>query len=133
VEPAQTAYFLSEAVAVGVPFVAFFLGVAVSVVLNLNEDTPKLHVFVMGVPVSAVLIGTLLTTTNVTFTMPNGIDIDKYGHMSSVPEFLLFCGTIMFYGTLTPQLFHLNRRRITKIEEARAKAEIEALEGHEDQ
>ena len=34
-----------------------------------------------------------------------------YGHTESIPEYLLFLGTIMFFGTLVPDMFDILRAR----------------------
>ena len=110
-EPAQWTFLLDLMLTYGGPFLAFFFGVYISIRIGLNEETPGGHIWLMSFPVGLVAIGTLLTTTAVTVES-SGVDQVYFGHMTSIQQFILFGGTVMFYGTLVPQLFHLNRSKL---------------------
>ena len=112
-EPSQVSFLANAVLTFGAPFAAFALGVLISIKVGLNEETPVSHIWWMALPVCFVLIGTLLTTTAVSVEIA-GARQSYYGHMATFPQFILFNGTIVFYGTLVPQLFHLNRSKLQK-------------------
>jgi hypothetical protein len=90
------------------PFLSFATGVYISDVLGLNEGQARKQVYLMALPVGLLTVGILLTGTSVT------VDGDvKHGHTQNLGVLMVFCGTIMFYGTLVPQLFKMNRKQMT--------------------
>lgn len=97
----EPSYILSWIIARLSPFIAFGLGVVLSVHLGLNGNVRAKHVYLMSIPVG------LLTTGNI-------LSISEYNFMDSLGKFCLFAGTMMFYGTLVPQLFDQARRGLEK-------------------
>ena len=99
-------------VAFGVPYAAGFFGTFIADMLSLYPDVKRPHLYLMSVPVTLVTVGVLLsaTTVSVPVDSPSGT-IREYccGHTQSIPGFGLFVGTMMFYGTLAPDLFAKRR------------------------
>ena len=105
--------FMSHpAVAYGVPYLACFFGTFIADMLSLYPGVKRLHLYLMSVPVTLVTVGVLLSATTVSVPVagPSGT-IREYccGHTQSIPGFGLFVGTMMFYGTLAPDLFAKRR------------------------
>ncbi len=103
-EPTFLFYKITDIIALITPFLAFFVGVFISIKLELNGQSKHSHVVLMSIPVGLLTIGNLLMATNV-----NG----QYGFMGSAGQYLIFIGTVMLYGTLVPQLFESARSRIS--------------------
>lgn len=95
----EPSYILSWLFTRSVPFIAFGSGVCISVYLELNGNVRGKHVFLMSVPVSLLTVG-------------NTLAISDYNYMNSLPNFSIFLGTMILYGTLVPQLFDQIRGRI---------------------
>jgi len=96
------------------PFLAFALGVAVSIVLNLNGQVSPKHAICMAIPVAFFTIGNLLTAMSFVVVDPvTSTEIQQYGHLKSPGHFLVFIGTVMLYGTLVPQLFNQIRAKVS--------------------
>ena len=95
-----------------VPFMAFAVGVFISDVVGLNEGESRRNVYLMALPVGLLTVGILLQGTTVRIDLDAGLTLVRYGHMQGVGLYLVFCGTIMFYGTLVPQLFRSFRERL---------------------
>ncbi len=96
------------------PFIAFGMGVYISDVIGLNSEESRKHVYLMALPVGLLTVGVLLSGTTVKVMAENGLPQVHHGHMQSFGIYLVFCGTIMFYGTLVPQLFKSYRDRIQR-------------------
>ena len=105
--------FLSHpVVAFGVPYVACFFGTFIADMPSLYPDVKRPHLYLMSVPVTLVTVGVLLsaTTVSVPVDSPSGTTREYCcGHTQSIPGFGLFVGTMMFYGTLAPDLFAKRR------------------------
>lgn len=97
-----------------IPFLAFAIGVWISDVIGLNESESRKNVFLMALPVGMLTVGILLSGTTVRVMSEAGLPEVHHGHMQSFGIYLVFCGTIMFYGTLVPQLFRSFRDRFQK-------------------
>ena len=99
-------------VAFGVPYAACLFGTFIADMLSLYPGVKRLHLYLMSVPVTLVTVGILLsaTTVSVPVDSPPGT-IREYccGHTQSIPGFGLFVGTMIFYGTLAPDLFAKRR------------------------
>lgn len=95
-----------------VPFIAFGAGVFISDVIGLNAKESRRNVYLMALPVGLLTVGVLLQGTTVHVPDQNGFMTVRYGHLQGVGLYLVFCGTIMFYGTLVPQLFRSFRAKI---------------------
>ena len=89
------------------PLIAFFVGVVISDRLGLYAELKRKHVYFMSVPVALVTVGILISSATVTVE-----DITKYGYTESVGSYMTFCGVIMFYGTLVPEIFEIYRKKI---------------------
>ena len=112
-EPLLVWSILTKVLIYGAPFVAFFSGVLISDRLKLNGDLSRMHVWLMSVPVSFITIGNMLMIVRFETKSGNPETINiEYGYMNSLPNFLVFIGTLIFYGTLVPQLFNQIRGRI---------------------
>ncbi|MDR6264228.1 MULTISPECIES: hypothetical protein [Rhodobacterales] len=93
------------------PFMAFAAGVYISDVIGLNSEESRKNIYLMAMPVGMLTVGILLSGTTVKVMSEGGLPQVHYGHMQSFGIYLVFCGTIMFYGTLVPQLFKSYRDR----------------------
>ena len=38
--------------------------------------------------------------------------VANYGYMQTIPKYMMFCGTIMFYGVASPELFGAIKSRV---------------------
>lgn len=97
------------------PFVSFFFGVLISIRLDLNRDVPAKIIWLMAVPVGLITIGNMLLMMSVeSEVVIEGVLLaeKQYGHASSLPQYFVFTGTIILYGTLVPQLFAQARARL---------------------
>ena len=69
----------------------------------------------MSVPSGMVSTGLLISSASVAIpdegSGQNAVTV-HYGYMESVPEYIVFVGLLMFYGTATPELFEGIRNRV---------------------
>ena len=60
------------------------------------------------------MVSTMLMGVTVSVEPAPEFAVQKYyGHTESIPEYLLFLGTIMFIGTLVTDLFDILRTRFS--------------------
>ena len=111
-------YFLNWVVAHISPFLAFALGVWISVHMRLGSLAPK-TVWLMAIPVGLLTIGNFMNITYVdtpaisqNTPYPETAD-PQFTYMKTPGNFLVFVGTLVFYGTAVPKLFDSYRQRIT--------------------
>ena len=93
----------------GSPFVAFFVGVYISTKLKLETERTRVQVWWVSVPVGLFAVGTLLkanAVTDVQITPGGVVTQTQYGFAQDWSSFLIFMATLMFYGTLSNQLFN---------------------------
>ena len=83
--------------------------------MSLYPGTKRAHLYLMSVPVTLVTVGILLSTVTVSVPVdgPSGT-IREYccGHTQSWWGFGLFLGTLIFYGTVAPDIFFMKRRAV---------------------
>lgn len=91
-EPEPITLLWLSAINYGLPFACFFLGILIASGLRLHNGIGLRNCILMGIPVSLVFVSSVLFTA-------------EPAYQSSVLKFLMLSGTVMFYGTLTPQLF----------------------------
>ena len=87
------------------PVFAYILGVLITVRLKLYDDLKPETVYLMALPVGCVKVGILISGSSVTLD-----NITHYGYTQSIEAYLTFCGVIMFYGILAPEMFAFYRK-----------------------
>ena len=104
---------LHSVAAVFGPYVAFGFGVALADWLTLYPNLRREQISLRAIPVGLVAVSTMLmgVTVSVEHTAESAVE-KYYGHTESIPEYLLFTGTIMFFGTLVPDIFDVLRTRL---------------------
>ena len=72
----------------------------------------KKQIYLMAIPVGLIAVSMLLmgVTVSVENQTQSGV-VKHYGHTESIPEYFLFLGTVMFVGTLVPEMFNVYRER----------------------
>ena len=98
------------------PFAAFAAGVFISVHLKLNTGISTRAVWLMTLPVALLTIGNFMQITYIATTITNAAYPEiasEFTYMKSVPNYCVFTGTLMFYGTAVPKLFEGLRARIS--------------------
>lgn len=96
------------------PYIAFGFGVFLADRLALYPGMKRWMIYLTAIPVGFVTVSTMLMGVTVTVSVEHttGSAVEKYyGHTESIPEYLLFMGTIIFFGTLAPEIFDLLRTR----------------------
>ena len=101
-EPPMWQTILTIFIIYPVPFLSFWFGVYISIRLGLHGSMSRKVVFLMSVPVGIVTVGNFFVIAN------PGDFLDGYTKFGS---FLVLLGTLMFYGTLVPQMFAQMRRQ----------------------
>lgn len=80
--------------------------------LSLYPKLSREQICLRAIPVGLVMVSTMLMGVTVSVEHSPESAVQKYyGHTESIPEYLLFLGTIMFTGTLVPDLFDILRAR----------------------
>ena len=101
--------------AIAGPYLAYIIGVILADKLCLYPTLTKQQIYLKAIPVGLVAVSTMLMGVTVSVPGTAGGDVKVYyGHTESVPEYLLFLGTIMFIGTLVPDMFSILRARLTR-------------------
>jgi hypothetical protein len=110
-EAATSDAVINSFLAYGLPFLCFLFGVQLAVELKLIETYSRRQVWLISIPVGLVVMGVLFASHSVTI---EGVDMvyQEVGYMSSVPQYLLFTGLSIFYGTAAPTLFGDIRRKL---------------------
>ena len=112
-EHAEFLFGLSLVVVHVIPFGAYFFGVWITIALKLDVSVEPKEVFWKSIPVGCITIGTLLAVAMYDQPIPNSTSTRlAYGYYQDPPRFILFIGTLMFYGTLATQRFHQIRGEI---------------------
>lgn len=105
--------FISVAAVAG-PYIAYAIGVYLADKLSLYPRLRRDQIYLRAVPVGLVAVSTMLMGVTVSVEPTPGSTVQKYyGHTESIPEYLLFLGTIMFIGTLVPDMFDILRTRFS--------------------
>ena len=71
-----------------------------------------MHLYVMSIPVILVTVGILLSSVTVSVQVDGASGTTREyccGHTKSVPGFGIFLGTLIFYGTVVPDIFTKRR------------------------
>ena len=103
--------FYSVAAVAG-PYVAYVIGVVIADKLLLYPHLREGEIYWRAFPVGLVAVSTMLMGVTVSVEHTTESAVQKYyGHTESIPEYFLFLGTIMFTGTLVPDLFDILRAR----------------------
>ena len=95
------------AIALGSPFLSFFAGVGIADAVGLYTHMKRRVVYLTAIPTAIVITGML---TGGAVVMIEGSPY--YGYMQHFHKFLLFCGTVMFYGIASPELFSAIKSRM---------------------
>ena len=99
------------------PYLAYAFGVWMAGQLKLYPRLRNYEMYLMAIPVGLIAVSGLLVSTTVTVLPGNacqcaaGTPETVYGHFESLPNGLLFLGTMMIFGTLVPDLFQTIRAR----------------------
>ena len=105
--------FISQPmIAFGLPYVACFFGACIADVRSLYPEMKRTHLYLVSIPVTLVTVGILLSTVTVSVPVdgtPGTIREYCCGHTRSIGGFGLFLGTLMFYGTVAPEIFTKRR------------------------
>ena len=108
-------YFLTWLLIHGTPFAAFALGVWISIHLRLNNTLSARAVWLMAIPVALLTVGNFVQITYIEIPVQQNTTYQEvtpgYTYMGSYGNFLLFTGTLIFYGTAVPKLFEGFRER----------------------
>lgn len=102
-------------VAFGLPYVACFFGAYIADVRALYPEMKRTHLYLVSIPVTLVTVGILLSTVTVSVPVDDVSGTTRQyccGHTQSIGEFGLFLGTLMFYGTVAPDIF-VRRRGVS--------------------
>ena len=91
-------------------YIAFFVGVCLADWLALYPNLKRAQIYLRAIPVGLVVVSTMLMAATATHVTESGTE-KYYGHTDSIPEYLLFMGTVMFFGTLVPDTFDVLRNR----------------------
>ena len=98
--------------AVAGPYLAYAVGVGLADRLWLYPALSREQIYLSSIPVGLVAVSTMIMGVTVSVEHTTESAVQKYyGHTESIPEYLLFLGTIMFFGTLVPDMFDLLRAR----------------------
>jgi hypothetical protein len=80
-------YTLANVVGLGLPFVCYYLGIYIRKVVMPGKNSPPLsHQFLLGVPISLVVVSPMLPVLTAAY--------------SNVPAFLVTLGILMEHGML---------------------------------
>ena len=100
-----------------IPLVCFFLGVIFSDVMRMHE-VPRLHLYIMSVPVGLFMLGMLINVSHVEVesTLPGGVlkTETRYGYLRHFSDYMMFIAIVVFLGTAVPTLFESVRRGVLK-------------------
>ena len=99
-------------IAYGLPYLACFFGASIADILSLYPGMKRTHLYLVSIPVTLVTVGILLSTVTVSVPVdgsPGTIREYCCGHTQSIGGFGLFLGTLMFYGTVAPDIFTKRR------------------------
>jgi hypothetical protein len=83
------------------PYLAFFVGIYIACELGLYPSVRRKHQFLMGLPVALLVVSAQMLGATPSY-------------QETVVKFLGFCGTIMFFGTVSPSLFASIRDRVER-------------------
>ena len=97
-------------VALGViaPYVTFAVVVIIADLLSLYPNMPRLHLYLKPVPVGLFVVSFLMLNGFLVVSptdTASGFRQEYYGHLQSMPHFVMFCATTMFAGTYAPGVF----------------------------
>ena len=112
VEPSPLASILNWCFIHLLPFLAFWSGVYISVSLRLHGSLSPKHIYLTSIPVGFITVGNLLSMMQLETMNENQGTVLTYGYMNSPSNLFIFVGTLMFYGTMAPQLFSQISNRI---------------------
>ncbi len=111
-EPSPLASILNWCLIHLLPFLAFWSGVYISVSLRLHGSLSPKHIYLTSIPVGFITVGNLLSMMQLETMNENQETVLTYGYMNSPSNLFIFVGTLMFYGTMAPQLFSQISNRI---------------------
>ena len=105
-KPDTLAYNL---LALGSPLLFFFIGVVIADRAALYEHITRREMYPTAIPTGVLITGMLTSGT-----APMIDDVPNYGHMQHLHKFLLFAGTVMFYGVASPELFGALKTKVLR-------------------
>ena len=89
------------------PILSFFVGVIVADSVGLYGSIKRRTMYLTAIPTGIVVTGMLMSGASVTLD-----GVANYGYMQTMPKYMMFCGTIMFYGVASPELFGAIKSRV---------------------
>lgn len=92
------------------PYFAFGFGVGLADWLSLYPELTRQQIYLRAIPVGLVMVSSMIKVATVSVETGSAFE-QYYGHTDSIPEYLLFMGTLMFIGTLVPDMFNVLRTR----------------------
>ncbi|MCY4661849.1 MAG: hypothetical protein OXF93_18895 [Acidobacteria bacterium] len=96
------------------PYVTFLIGVFIADRLCLFPTMrSKAHLYLRTLPVGLFAVSFLMLNGFVVVSATDtasGLRQEYYGHLQSMPHFLMFCATTMFAGTYAPGVFTAYRK-----------------------
>ena len=103
------------AIAIGSPYVAFFAGVWLADRVGLYSHIPRRTLYLTAIPTGFIIPSLLAGSAFVTIE-----DVPHYGYMQHEFKLLLFLGTVMVYGSASPELFAAIRSKILESRDGQA-------------
>ena len=99
--------FLFPVIAIGSPFLSFFAGVWLADRMGLYSHIPRRMLYLTAIPTGLLVPGLLASSGVVTIGK-----VHHYGYMQHEFKLALFLGTVMIYGSASPELFAAIRNKI---------------------
>lgn len=96
-------------VAYGLPLTSFFIGVVIADKMGLYPQEERKSLYLASIPTNLVTTGILIQ--NSTYQKDS---FNTQIYMESGHQFMLFCGILIFYGTVSFELFHVYRQKLKK-------------------
>ena len=98
--------------AIADPYAGFVLGVLIADLTSLYPNLTRGQLWLRASPVGTVVVSIMLQAATVSIPCEGELH-EHYSHAGSVPEFLLFVGSMAFIGTLAPDMFGVYRARLS--------------------
>ena len=104
----EPTFVLFPVIAIGSPFLSFFAGVWMADMAGLYSHIPRRTLYLTAIPTGFIVPSMLAGSAVVTIgeVTPYGyMEVIHYGYMQHEFKLLLFLGTVMVYGSASPELF----------------------------
>ena len=103
----EPTFVLFPAIAIGSPFLSFFAGVWLADRVGLYSHIPRRTLYLTAIPTGFIIPGLLAGSAVVTIG-----EVTHYGYMQDEFKLAVFLGTVMVYGSASPELFAAIRSKI---------------------